>query len=392
LSVALSDNWTESWTLNPVADADALRRLSALYRFILGKSSVIDPHDGPDESPDDKAQYVLQASAQFMCDYPIPKLSNGTSDAASGKAPKTKITTSTDPKTGAVQTVTQAGDDTKDDDSITLVFKCLAERVDGQQKYKIRTDIVDRSQLRRPECVICLDEDPKQLGLQIGKTSQAFAEQQASFDIATKYQLAARLEETKVQLEETNELAADLGLEKAAPRNTANLSANIANDQGRAEAANQDAEKHGAEAKQKEVLIADNGAFEQEKDFTGTNTILKTSSRNGQIMVSPYLNPALIFGLVAWKVKGPVDAEIPWKSCVKTPPDQMAKGPRSIAKFVELGSYEFRSLYARCDKNMDPKEAFHEFELLVTSAAQVGTAVSGAPVVAIQTGNEISFH
>jgi hypothetical protein len=374
LSLALSDNWTESWTLDPVTDSDALRRLSALYRFLLGKSSVIDSKSGAGESPEEQAQYIREVDAQFMCDYPLPKQAGASSaDDASSSTPKTTVTTKTDPDTGEVQTVTSVGNDAKDDNSVTLVFKCLAGKEHGQQKYKIKTAVVDRSQLRLPECVICIDEDPTHLQLRLFNTMEAVSDALASVDtLIQRLNAHARLEQTTP----ANKAEAD------------QLSAEIAASKNREDSAKQDAANRQADVKRDEVLIADDGAFASEIDPISTNTTLHKARGT----VSPFINPAVIFGLVSWKSKTPLAAPARWKSCRKYFGDG-AVIPNVSETSVDLGSYEFRHLYARCDKDMDPREAFHEFELLVTSAAQLGPAAGGAkPVVAIRTGNTLELR
>jgi hypothetical protein len=69
LSLAFTDNWSQSWTLNPAADADELRRLRALYRYALGKTEVnigaFKPGDTLDPGTKDKV------NEYFMCEYPL---------------------------------------------------------------------------------------------------------------------------------------------------------------------------------------------------------------------------------------------------------------------------------------------------------------------------------
>jgi hypothetical protein len=162
LSLALSDNWMESWTLDPVVNPDVLRRLSALYRYVLGETRAVDQGlDNPDRDlkrPAFRAwakQHQNAIEDQFMCEYAMPPAAA----ASGGDSSATTTTTITEGQPGGnVTTTTTTGPEKpagNDDQSVTLVFKCLSER---QTTYRKRAVKVKRSTLVLPGCVICLDK------------------------------------------------------------------------------------------------------------------------------------------------------------------------------------------------------------------------------------------
>jgi len=58
LNVAVQDLWQQGWTLDPVGDADQLRRLTALYRYAVGS---------------------IATEQEFLCQYPIQSAAKGLS-------------------------------------------------------------------------------------------------------------------------------------------------------------------------------------------------------------------------------------------------------------------------------------------------------------------------
>jgi hypothetical protein len=73
LTMAFTDNWAQSWTLDPATDPDELRRLQALYRFVLGFTTAPDS-----TSPQANAvkfhsntKYADDVRKAFMCEYPV---------------------------------------------------------------------------------------------------------------------------------------------------------------------------------------------------------------------------------------------------------------------------------------------------------------------------------
>jgi len=162
LSLSVTDNWMESWTLDPVVNADVLRRLSALYRYVLGESDAAGKAVPPDDQgyPDRKALKVWAKAHpaaiddQFMCEYALAATAPGGSDAS----PPMTTTTTTQTLFGGSSTTTTtapAPAAPDDDSTVTLVFRCLSS---GDNTYHLRSIKVKRSALALPGCVICMDE------------------------------------------------------------------------------------------------------------------------------------------------------------------------------------------------------------------------------------------
>jgi hypothetical protein len=332
LSLTVTDNWTESWTLEPVNDPDALRRLSALYRFILGITDITDHPKyklTDDGKPilDENGQRIVdedflkKARAQFMCEYPIAQPPQNNSGSA-GSPATTTTTTKTNPDTGELETVTKTGGEPKESDTVTLVFKCRTPSGD----FKIKTAKVQRSQLRLPECVICIDEDVDEVKLGLRNTAQKFTS-------------ATDILQSALTLFERPPPADDIA---RAAEKKAKIKADDA--------------LQGAKADQ--VLIADAGAFNHDYFFSDNAASIDSQTHTP----IPYLNPALIFGLVITQ-------------------DPAACNPHAVC---ELGSAAHRYFYGNSTLIEDPRRAFHDFELLVSSAAVAAPAVGGA-AIAVQT-------
>jgi hypothetical protein len=141
---------------------DVLRRLSALYRYVLGESDVVsDSTVGVNKKgyPDlqqfkawvarDAANKVA-VDTQFICDYPLAEPSSPAGQTAAMIS--TKITTRT--AGGAPKEVTTTGPDTNAGGSIKLTVSCL---IDGQGHKSPRTINVKASVLDLPNCIVCLD-------------------------------------------------------------------------------------------------------------------------------------------------------------------------------------------------------------------------------------------
>ncbi|PWT83661.1 MAG: hypothetical protein C5B58_06190 [Acidobacteria bacterium] len=399
----------ESWTLQPVTDADALRRLSALYRFVLGESYV--PRT---EKVGDKLEILpidefrKRVAAQFMCDYPISQVSS--TGAAPDTSPGgTSTTTTINSDTHVVQTVTKPSDASKSSDTVTLVFRCWVRRTsDNTDLYKIKTAQVQRSQLRLPECVICIDENFDKLKLKLARTSDLLqeaiqtaiadsmqstravlasaaaaiakekardAQQRASLaSDAAKFAQAeldrAKGDRNKEELRSALETARDLaakaqqaaGSAAAALKHAESEQKTAESEAKAAEEAHQKRINAYAAAQENEALVADAGAFDSESAyaFLHTNTI-KEDTR-------PFINPALVFKLLV--TSSPHDCDDP-EMCIAG----SAIGSSGRHKF--LANARFVS---------DPQQSFHDFELLVGAATLAGPAVSGAKsVVAFQT-------
>jgi hypothetical protein len=146
LSLALNDNWTEGWTLDPVTDANALRRLSALYRYVLGKSLI---EMDADCKGSETAECQARRDAQFMCDYPLAPPAT-----PSGGNTGTKMMTTLEQNGTTVTTQSGPSDKDAKPASVQLAVTCVAK--DGTFKREIRK--VARSALRLPGCVICMDD------------------------------------------------------------------------------------------------------------------------------------------------------------------------------------------------------------------------------------------
>jgi hypothetical protein len=141
LSLAMSDNWMESWTLDPVVNPDVLRRLSALYRYVLGETRT--PGQQADNTDRNLKRSEFREWAkthkdgiddQFMCEYVLP--------AAAGTGGPDAQTTITTTKSegllsGTVTTTTKSGPEKsaggEEEKPVTLVFRCL---VDSELKYR----------------------------------------------------------------------------------------------------------------------------------------------------------------------------------------------------------------------------------------------------------------
>jgi hypothetical protein len=165
LSLAVSDNWMESWTLDPVVNPDVLRRLSALYRYVLGESDaarntvVLDKQGFPDRKALKSWIAASQANHdsvddQFMCEYALQTAAAG----ANAGAPTKTTTTTTQSVLGTTTTTSSgpAGEAGDDDGPVTLIFRCL---VNSDGKFHKRAIRVSRASLALPDCVICLDQD-----------------------------------------------------------------------------------------------------------------------------------------------------------------------------------------------------------------------------------------
>ena len=150
VSLAMSDNWMESWTLDPVVNPDVLRRLSALYRYVLGETRAAGQEADDTDRNLKRAVFREWAKAhkneiddQFMCEYVLPAAAGG-----GGSDAQTTITTtkSEGPSGGTTTTTTQTGPEKPagggGDKPVTLVFRCL---VDSEDKYRKRTITVKRS-------------------------------------------------------------------------------------------------------------------------------------------------------------------------------------------------------------------------------------------------------
>ncbi len=162
LSLALTDNWMESWTLDPVVNPDVLRRLSALYRYVLGESDAAGEDVARDKNgfPNRRAlkawadQHKQEIDDQFICDYP---LSEASVPGTSGASPtiSTKLTTKTDhnepleiTKSGPDPHATVAG-------SITVTIQCLINSKGDRKNRAIKAML---SSMKPPACVVCLDD------------------------------------------------------------------------------------------------------------------------------------------------------------------------------------------------------------------------------------------
>lgn len=160
LSVALSDNWMESWTLDPVVNPDVLKRLSALYRYVLGKSDVIPETKHPDDLIDGiprknwVEQHKVQIDQQFFCDYPLPQISPSPGEAPSTMT--TKVSTQTDH--GEPMEITRTGPDSHAGGSIMVKLHC---RIDSKGDLRDLTIKIKPSALSLPGCVVCLDGNDK---------------------------------------------------------------------------------------------------------------------------------------------------------------------------------------------------------------------------------------
>jgi hypothetical protein len=382
LSLTLNDNWTESWTLDPVTDPDVLRRLSALYRYVLGES-VVKESEFPDE-----AVYRQHVEAQFMCEYPI---NQSPATASAGDPPTVATVTNAQ---GDVEMVTKTAPDAsaKDSDSVTLVFKC---RVGASDKLKIRITKVKRSDLKLPNCVICLDEDVGKLKVSLYKSqadedaAKRLADLVAIIDDAAHAAEAAgaamkAADAAEAQAKDANVKAAAAPADTDAARSAqadaiakraaavaARAKADTARVNAKTEKVAADAAVETAtepvvkdapprpktitETSRKEitepaikvgaetVYIADAGAFSDE------NILWDGGNDNHNL---PYVNPALIFKLITTSKPN---------NCR---PD--------VCGFGGSGSHSFYG--AKTDAMTEPKRAFHDFELFVSAATQVPSA------------------
>jgi hypothetical protein len=161
----MSDNWMESWTLDPVVNPDVLRRLTALYRYVLGETRAAqrkaDDSDRNLKRPEFRAwakAHKNEIDDQFMCEYVLPAATGSGADAQQTTVTTTKSegllggTTTTTTKSGTEKPASGG-----EDKPVTLVFRCL---VDSDSNYRKRSVSVKRSTLALPGCVICLDENP----------------------------------------------------------------------------------------------------------------------------------------------------------------------------------------------------------------------------------------
>jgi hypothetical protein len=393
----VNDNWTESWTLDPVTDPDVLRRLSALYRYALGESVVKESEfrkTGADGiARIDGVAYQEHVDAQFMCEYPISQ-----SPTTGNAADPPTVATVTD-RQGEVQMITKTAPDEskKDSDSVTLVFNC---RVGAGNKLIVRTTKVKKSDLKLPNCVICLDEDVNKLKVSLYKsridesaaarllglaaTIDVAAVAEAYADNAAKAAAAAEalaksaddiVAAEPADTEAARSAQADAMAKRRAAEaakttaGTASIDAKTAKDAADAavkastEPVVKDAPpapKTFTETPRKEVtepaikvgtdtaFIADAGAFSYKNIFReGVST-----SHN-----LPYVNPALIFKLVTTS--------------------KPAGCKNDICEFGAAGGHTFYG--ERPDPTFEPKRAFHDFELFVSAATQVsgGSNTSG---------------
>jgi hypothetical protein len=157
LSLALTDNWMESWTLDPVVNPDVLKRLTALYRYVLGESDLIPETANPDD-PIERvprklwlAQHRFAIDQQFMCDYPINQASSTASDTPATMT--RKVSSKTD--SGEPLEITTTGPDSHASGKIMLVLHC---RIDSRGTIKVRMIELKPSALSLPDCVVCLDD------------------------------------------------------------------------------------------------------------------------------------------------------------------------------------------------------------------------------------------
>jgi hypothetical protein len=135
LSLALNDNWTETWTLDPATDPDVLRRLTALYRYVLGYS----------ENPDDRDN-------QFLCDYPLPGPPTPSGSSSSGTTTTTTTTT-----TGTTVITTSGPEPNKPGKQTEMTADYSCKDVDGGLlAFKRRVSVTAVSP---PNCVACLPKD-----------------------------------------------------------------------------------------------------------------------------------------------------------------------------------------------------------------------------------------
>jgi len=325
-----------------------------------------------------------------MCDYPLEQVAaagSSGSPAASG----TTTTTTVNQDTHVVQTVTKPTKPAHPSGTVILVFKCWM----GNGQYRIKTAEVDRSLLRLPECVICVDENIGDLHLKLTRTMDLRAVADRAVRAAeTDIAIATRAASDVVNVREESKLAhsqaliADASAELAEARVGLSRSQKNIQQLRRAEAdarrettqavegaravaeviaraevaskaqadAVQAANRAVAAADENQALVADAGAFgsESDDDFLHENTAQHTT---------PFLNPALIFGLVS----------------TAAPPDCNP----GICALGTAGRHRF---YGNDQLVPNPRLAFHEFVLLVSQATIVGQAVPGAkPVIAYQT-------
>ena len=393
LSLTVNDNWTESWTLDPVTDPDVLRRLSALYRYALGESVVKESEfrkTGADGiARIDGVAYQEHVDAQFMCEYPISQ-SPSTGNAAD---PPT-VATVTDGQ-GKVQMITKTAPDEskKDSDSVTLVFNC---RVGAGNKLVIRTTKVKKSDLKLPNCVICLDEDVNKLkvslyksqvderaaallaGLAVAIDAAAVAESDAHNAERAAVAAATDAEAAQKKATTINAVVADTDAAQSAlangkamkaaahelriKANTAKAEADAAlksatepavkdvvnePSQGITETPQKETTEPAIKVGADTAFIADAGAFSYKNIFRDS----VSASHN-----LPYVNPALIFKLVT-----------------------TSKPPGCKPDICEFGAGGGHTFYGeRSDPTFEPKRAFHDFELFVSAATQVPNASSSS--------------
>lgn len=352
LSLALTDNWMESWTLEPVGDSDALRRLSALYRFILGQSEVSPDTIGDDGKPIRGSENLKKVTAQFMCDYPIAQPTGAPNSSSMGAI---TTTTKTDPTTNSVQTTTTNGGDSKEEESVTLIFRCMDG---GSDDYKVRTAKVSRSLLRLPECVVCIDENIAKLDLGAKNTEvavRAAEKARTEADEAAKDAAAAQVEAAEAVKEAERHSDKNSAVFAAARKYADARAKEAAAAVNLALIARESSAEATLQVDKDRVLIADAGAF-------GSDVVLSTDPNVNSNSPKPFLNPALIFGLV--QIKQPPECE-------------------TICYIGASGHYRF---YAYKPHTPDPRQSFHDFELLVNTATASGPAVSGEKkALAVQT-------
>lgn len=187
LSLALSDSWMESWTLDPVVNPDVLRRLSALYRYVLGESDVVaDASVGKNKRgyPDllqfkawvakDPANKVA-VDTQFICDYPLTQPPSAAGETAPTMS--TKITTKT--QQGAPKEVTTTGPDPNAGGTITLTLNCP---IDSRGDTRPRSINVKASVLELPNCIVCLDDADRIAAIQKAEADRIAETQKADAD------------------------------------------------------------------------------------------------------------------------------------------------------------------------------------------------------------------
>lgn len=322
-----------------------------------------------------------------MCDYPIAQVASNGTAAPAPTGTSTTTTVRTD--THEIETVTKPVEATKPSDTVTLVFKCWA----GGGKYRLKTAQVQRSQLRLPECVICIDENLDDLKVKLTRTKDllqaadnakvaeihqstvaadaaatatAEGDARASAVAASARALIALGDVELTQQpksrkpDELKIAASDSRTEEESAKEATKVFEAAARNAEEEEKKEQEAmEKRKAAvaaAQENQALVADAGAFDDESTDNFLHKDIKGEYKR------PFLNPALIFGLI-----------------VDRPP------LRCDSKVCYIGRSGRHHFFGNNDLSSDPRQAYHDFELLLSAATLPGTVVGGKPVVAIQT-------